>query len=191
MASQGEKVETFHRLHAEGCFVMPNPWDVGSAVALERMGFEALATTSAGHAWTLARRDNGVGRDEALEHLRRMVAAIRVPLNADFEGGFADDPKEVASNVTLAVATGIAGLSIEDSTGDADEPLHHSTSPSSGSGRRGRRSTRAARASSSPAAPRDSSSAAPTWRRRSGGCRHTPKRARTACTRRGSRPPRR
>jgi 2-methylisocitrate lyase-like PEP mutase family enzyme len=114
----------FHALHAEGCFVMPNPWDVGTAVALEGLGFKALATTSAGHAWTLGRPDNGVLRDEALEHLRQVAAAVEVPLNADFEGGFADEPEDVAANVKLAVATGIAGLSIEDSTGDADEPLY-------------------------------------------------------------------
>jgi 2-methylisocitrate lyase-like PEP mutase family enzyme len=124
MTSQEERVEAFHRLHAEGCFVMPNPWDVGSAVALEQMGFEALATTSAGHAWALARPDNGVVRDEALEHLRQVAGAVDVPVNADFERGFADDPEEVAANVTLAAATGIAGLSIEDSTGDGDEPLY-------------------------------------------------------------------
>jgi 2-methylisocitrate lyase-like PEP mutase family enzyme len=119
-----EKVEAFHRLHAGGCFVMPNPWDVGSAVALEGLGFKALATTSSGHAWTLARRDNDVTRDRMLEHLRDVSAAVEVPVNADFEGGFADDPEEVAANVKLAAATGIAGLSIEDSTGDADEPLY-------------------------------------------------------------------
>jgi 2-methylisocitrate lyase-like PEP mutase family enzyme len=119
-----QKVEAFRRLHESGCFVMPNPWDVGSAVALERMGFEALATTSAGHAWTLGRPDNGVLRDEALEHLRAVVGAVGVPVTADFEGGFADDPEDVAANVKLAAATGIAGLSIEDSTGDADEPLY-------------------------------------------------------------------
>ncbi|HEY3551415.1 MAG TPA: isocitrate lyase/phosphoenolpyruvate mutase family protein [Gaiellaceae bacterium] len=118
------QVETFHRLHAEGCFVIPNPWDVGTAVALEQMGFKALATTSAGHAWTLARTDNGVRRDEALEHLRQIAGAVGVPVNADFEGGFADDPEDVAANVKLAAATGIAGLSIEDSTGDDEEPLY-------------------------------------------------------------------
>jgi 2-methylisocitrate lyase-like PEP mutase family enzyme len=122
--SQAEEVETFHRLHAEGCFVMPNPWDAGTAVALEGMGFAALATTSAGHAWTLGRPDQGVLRDEALEHLRQIAGAVDVPVNADFEGGFADEPKEVAANVKLAAATGIAGLSIEDSTRDADEPLY-------------------------------------------------------------------
>jgi len=124
MTSQSEKVEAFHRLHAEGCFVMPNPWDAGSAVALERMGFEALATTSAGYAWTLGRPDNRLLRDEAVEHLRELAGAVELPLNADFEGGFADDPEDVAANVMLAVATGIAGLSIEDSTGDTDEPLY-------------------------------------------------------------------
>ena len=118
------QAEAFHRLHGAGCFVMPNPWDVGTAVALERMGFAALATTSAGHAWSLARTDNGVLRDEALGHLRQIAAAVDVPVNADFEGGFADDPEGVAENVKLATATGIAGLSIEDSTGDADEPLY-------------------------------------------------------------------
>jgi 2-methylisocitrate lyase-like PEP mutase family enzyme len=118
------RVEEFHRLHETGCFVMPNPWDVGSAVALERMGFKALATTSAGFAWTIGRPDNGIERDEALAHLREVAAAVEVPVNADFEGGFADDPDAVAANVKLAADTGIAGLSIEDSTGDAAEPLY-------------------------------------------------------------------
>ena len=116
--------DAFRQLHASGCFVMPNPWDVGSAVALEQMGFKALATTSAGFAWTLARPDNGVRRDETLEHLRQLAAAVHVPLNADFENGFADEPHGVGVNVKLAVATGIAGLSIEDSTGDPGQPLY-------------------------------------------------------------------
>jgi 2-methylisocitrate lyase-like PEP mutase family enzyme len=124
MTPQDERVETFHRLHVEGCFVMPNPWDIGTAVALERMEFKALATTSAGHAWSLARADNGVQRNEAVEHLRQIAGAVGVPVNADFEGGFADDPEEVATNVKLAAASGIAGLSIEDSTGDVGEPLY-------------------------------------------------------------------
>ena len=102
---------------------MPNPWDVGTAVTLEQMGFAALATTSAGHAWTLGRPDNGVRRDEALEHLRQIAGAVDVPVNADFEHGFSRDPDGVAVNVQLAAATGIAGLSIEDSTGDPGEPL--------------------------------------------------------------------
>jgi 2-methylisocitrate lyase-like PEP mutase family enzyme len=124
MTSQGDKVDAFRRLHDEGCFVMPNPWDVGSAIALEQMGFKALATTSAGHAWSLGRADNGVRRDEAVEHLHQIAGAVGVPVNADFEGGFADDPEEIAGNVKLAAATGIAGLSIEDSTRDPDEPLY-------------------------------------------------------------------
>ena len=114
----------FHRLHASGCFVMPNPWDAGSARALEQMGFKALATTSAGFAWTLGPRGQPVTLDQALEHLREIVAAVKVPVNADFEGGFAVDPQQVAANVKLAAATGIAGLSIEDSTGDEASPLY-------------------------------------------------------------------
>jgi 2-methylisocitrate lyase-like PEP mutase family enzyme len=124
MSQQEERVATFRRLHEAGCFVMPNPWDVGSAVALERMGFEALATTSAGNAWTLGVPDNGLLRDQTLAHLRQVADAVNVPVNADFEGGFADDPEEVAANVKLAAATGVAGLSIEDSTGNADDPLY-------------------------------------------------------------------
>jgi 2-methylisocitrate lyase-like PEP mutase family enzyme len=124
MTPRDERVEAFHRLHAAGCFVLPNPWDVGSAIALERMGFEALATTSAGFAWTVGRPDNGVQRDEALAHLRQVAGAVGVPVNADFENGFADDPHGVGVNVKLATATGVAGLSIEDSTGDAVEPLY-------------------------------------------------------------------
>jgi len=103
---------------------MPNPWDAGSARALEQLGFKALATTSAGLAWTLGRADNHVTLDETLEHLRIVADAVQVPVNADFEGGFAVDPQQVGLNVKLAAATGIAGLSIEDSTGDAVHPLH-------------------------------------------------------------------
>jgi 2-methylisocitrate lyase-like PEP mutase family enzyme len=124
VSPQDDRVEVFHRLHAGGCFVMPNPWDVGTAVALERMGFEALATTSAGHAWSLGRADNRLVLDQAPQHLRAIAAAVELPVNADFEGGFADDPGQVAANVKLAAATGIAGLSIEDSTGDAAAPLY-------------------------------------------------------------------
>src|SRR5256714_1662771 len=119
-----QKIETFRRLHESGCFVMPNPWDVGSAVLLEQMGFTALATTSAGFAWTLARPDNGVRRDDMLEHLRQIVAAVDVPVNADFENGYADDPYGVGVNVKLGAATGVAGLSIEASTGNRGEPLY-------------------------------------------------------------------
>ena len=117
------KIERFRELHQSGCFVIPNPYDIGSARLLEQLGFPALATTSAGFAWTRGRRDNGVTVDEVLLHLREVSAAINVPLNADFEGGFAVKPEAVAANVVRAAETGIAGLSIEDSTGDADVPL--------------------------------------------------------------------
>ena len=123
MDVQHERVTEFHRLHERGCFVMPNPWDAGSARALEAMGFPALATTSAGMAWTLGRPDNDVRLDEALTHLAAIAAAVRVPVNADFEGGYAVAPEDVAANVARATGTGIAGLSIEDSSGDPDEPL--------------------------------------------------------------------
>ena len=124
MTVPNDRVAAFRDLHAAGCFVMPNPWDAGSARALEQLGFPALATTSAGFAWTLGKADNQVTLDEALDHLRAVAAAVTVPVNADFEGGFAVEPGDVAANVTAAVATGIAGLSIEDSTGDAADPLH-------------------------------------------------------------------
>lgn len=124
MTALDDRARTFRSLHASGCFVMPNPWDAGSARALEQMGFKALATTSAGFAWTLGRADNQVRLDEALEHLRVIAATVNVPVNADFEGGFAVDPEQVAANVRLAAATGIAGLSIEDSTGNELHPLH-------------------------------------------------------------------
>jgi 2-methylisocitrate lyase-like PEP mutase family enzyme len=126
MASeQDDRVEAFRRLHDAGCFVMPNPWDAGTALVLEQLGFEALATTSAGYAWTTGRADSRqVPLEQALEHLRLVAGAVGVPVNADFEGGFADEPEQVAANVKLAAATGIAGLSIEDSTGNATEPLY-------------------------------------------------------------------
>ncbi len=124
MSSQDDRVEAFRRLHSSGCFVMPNPWDVGSARALEQLGFSALATTSAGFAWTLGRPDQHVTLEEMLEHLRAVVDAVGLPVNADFEGGFAVDPQQVHANVELAAHTGVAGLSIEDSTGDEAHPLH-------------------------------------------------------------------
>jgi methylisocitrate lyase len=123
MSVSNDPIAEFHRLHASGCFVMPNPWDVGSARALEQLGFKALATTSSGLAWTLGRADNNVTLAEALGHLRAVAAAVSVPVNADFEGGFAVDPAEVAENVRAAVDTGVAGLSIEDSSGDEADPL--------------------------------------------------------------------
>ncbi len=124
MSVLDDRVDAFRRLHTAGCFVMPNPWDAGSAIALEQLGFQALATTSAGFAWTVGRADNHLMLAQALEHLRIVADAVKLPVNADFEGGFADDPEEVAVNVKLAAETGIAGLSIEDSTGDAAEPLY-------------------------------------------------------------------
>ena len=124
MATHDDRVDAFRRLHAAGCFVMPNPWDAGSARALEQLGFEALATTSAGAAWTLGRADNQLRLDDALEHLRAVAGAVGLPVNADFEGGFAVDPETVARNVKLAIETGIAGLSIEDSSGAPADPLY-------------------------------------------------------------------
>ncbi len=125
MTVQDHRVSAFHRLHSSGCFVMPNPWDAGSARALEQMGFKALATTSAGFAWTLGHSDNGVTLDQMLGHLRIVADSVNVPVNADFEGGFSVDPDELYANVRLAAATGIAGLSIEDSTGDEGHPLYN------------------------------------------------------------------
>jgi len=119
-----ERIATFHELHSSGCFVMPNPWDAGSARALEQLGFPALATTSAGAAWTLGRADNQLTLEQALDHLRAVAGAVAVPVNADFENGFAVEPDQVAAHVKLAAATGIAGLSVEDSSGDADNPLY-------------------------------------------------------------------
>jgi 2-methylisocitrate lyase-like PEP mutase family enzyme len=113
----------FAALHQSGCFVIPNPWDAGSARFLQSLGFKALATTSAGFAWSHARPDNGITLDAALAHLHEMVAAVDVPINADFESGFALDAAGVAESVRLAAATGVAGLSIEDSTGNPEKPL--------------------------------------------------------------------
>jgi 2-methylisocitrate lyase-like PEP mutase family enzyme len=119
-----QKRAAFADLHREGCFVIPNPWDVGSALALQTMGFKALASTSSGMAWAMGRPDGGVARSTVLAHLHALAAATDIPVNADFEGGFADDPEGVADSVTLCVETGVAGLSIEDATGEADEPLY-------------------------------------------------------------------
>jgi 2-methylisocitrate lyase-like PEP mutase family enzyme len=123
MNGHREPYEVFRRLHESGCFVIPNPWDLGSARMLTQLGFSALATTSCGFAWTLGRRDNQVTLDQALGHFRQIAGGVEVPVNADFEGGFAIAPDQVAANVSAAVATGIAGISIEDSTGDGSRPL--------------------------------------------------------------------
>jgi len=123
-ATAADQRAAFRRLHESGCFVIPNPWDVGSAIALQSLGFKALASTSAGLAWSMGRSDNKVGLDMVLSHLTSLAGAVDLPLNADFENGFADDPAGVAANVTLAVETGVAGLSVEDSTGDPAAPLY-------------------------------------------------------------------
>ncbi|MEO8619688.1 MAG: isocitrate lyase/phosphoenolpyruvate mutase family protein [bacterium] len=117
------RIDVFRHLHEAGCFVMPNPWDLGSARLLAQLGFPALATTSSGFAWSVGRRDNHVSLEETLAHLRAVSECVSVPINADFEGGFATTPDGVAVNVAAAARTGVAGLSIEDSTGDAANPL--------------------------------------------------------------------
>jgi 2-methylisocitrate lyase-like PEP mutase family enzyme len=121
--SIADKRRAFHRLHQQGCFVIPNPWDVGSARYLQSLGFKALATTSSGFAWSHGHRDGGMSRDRVLDHLTEMVEATDLPINADFEHGFAPDAVGVAESVRLAVETGVAGLSIEDSTGQTVKPL--------------------------------------------------------------------
>lgn len=119
-------IEQYRKLHESGCFVLPNPWDVGSAVYLETLGFKALATTSAGFAFSRGLPDSvtAVSRDLMLEHVRDIARATRLPVNADFQTGYADDPEGVAANVALCAATGVAGLSIEDATGDDASPLY-------------------------------------------------------------------
>ncbi len=114
MTTTAEKRAAFHALHQSGCFTIPNPWDVGSAKYLQSMGFKALASTSAGFAWSIGKADAKVTRDDVLEHLKTLCDATDLPVNADFENGYADSPEEVAANVRLAAATGVAGLSIED-----------------------------------------------------------------------------
>jgi 2-methylisocitrate lyase-like PEP mutase family enzyme len=124
MPTVAEKRATFRDLHKSGCFVIPNPWDVSSARWLQGMGFKALASTSAGFAWSACLPDNAVTREMVLTHLRELVENTEVPINADFEGGFAHDPAGVAESVALAVDTGVAGLSIEDSKRDKENPVY-------------------------------------------------------------------
>jgi 2-methylisocitrate lyase-like PEP mutase family enzyme len=119
-----EKRRAFFELHRGGCFVIPNPWDVGSARYLQSLGFKALATTSSGFAWSQGRPDGGISREMALAHLRQVVEATDVPVSADFQNGFGREARDVGQSVRLAVETGIAGLSIEDSTGDDSRPLY-------------------------------------------------------------------
>jgi 2-methylisocitrate lyase-like PEP mutase family enzyme len=121
--SVGDKRRTFRQMHESGCFLIPNPWDLGSARYLQSLGFRALATTSSGFAWSQGRADGQVPREHVLEHLRQIVEATDVPINADFESGFGRDAAAVGDSVRLALATGVAGLSIEDSTGAAAQPL--------------------------------------------------------------------
>jgi methylisocitrate lyase len=118
------KIDAFRRLHESGCFVIPNPWDRGSAIYLASLGFKALASTSAGLAWSLGKPDNSITLDDVLVHLRAISGAVDIPVNADFEDGFAREPEGVAASVSRAVQTGICGLSIEDSTRSEAEPLY-------------------------------------------------------------------
>ena len=122
--SVADKRKTFHKLHEAGCFVIPNPWNVGSARYLQGLGFKALATTSSGHAHSEGYADGAQSLDDVLAHYRELAAATDIPLNADFENAFADDPEGVATNVTRCVATGVAGLSVEDSPNSATTPLY-------------------------------------------------------------------
>src|SRR3979411_1644396 len=121
-----DKRATSKKMHESGCFILPNPFDVGSARALQHLGFKALASTSAGFAWTIGKADNRVTLDDVCDHLAALCGAVDLPVNADFEGGFANEPEKVGANVARAVKTGLAGLSIEDSTGDAAKPLFES-----------------------------------------------------------------
>jgi 2-methylisocitrate lyase-like PEP mutase family enzyme len=122
--SIADKRKTFRKLHESGCFVIPNPWNVGSARYLQGLGFKALATTSSGHAHAQGYADGAQSRDEVLAHFAELAAATDVPLNADFEDGLANDLAGLAENVTRCVATGVAGLSIEDSPNDGATPLY-------------------------------------------------------------------
>lgn len=124
MPTPAEKRATFRRLHEDGCFVIPNPWDVGSARMLQALGFLAIASTSSGMAWSSGRIDNEVPLEDALAHLAVLAEAVDVPLNADFENGYADAPADVAVNVSRALVAGVAGLSIEDMSHAPGKPLY-------------------------------------------------------------------
>src|SRR5262245_46197507 len=121
--TSADKRATFKKMHEGGCFILPNPFDVGSAIALAHLGFKAIASTSAGFAWSIGKADNRVTVGDVCDHLAALCAAVDLPVNADFEGGFAVEPDKVGVNVARGVKTGVAGLSIEDSTGDAAKPL--------------------------------------------------------------------
>jgi 2-methylisocitrate lyase-like PEP mutase family enzyme len=124
--AQRSAIDSFRKLHSSGCFVVPNPWDPGTALLLQHLGFEALATTSAGFAFTRGLPDEvrAIPLETMLAHIRDIVAATPLPVNADFQSGYADEPEGVAANVALCIATGVAGLSIEDGTGDSASPLY-------------------------------------------------------------------
>jgi 2-methylisocitrate lyase-like PEP mutase family enzyme len=124
VASVVERRQTFRALHQSGCFALPNPWDIGSAKYLQHLGFKAIATTSAGFAFSRGLADGAVGRDMMLAHIREIVEATDLPVNADFENGYTDKPNEVAKNIQLCIETGVAGLSIEDNSGRKDRPLY-------------------------------------------------------------------
>ena len=123
-AAQLPAVADFRALHEAGCFVLPNPWDVGTAVYLQHLGFKALATTSAGFAFSRGKPDGGVLLDEMLSHISEIVAATSLPVNADFLNGFADEPEDISTNVTLCIECGVAGLSIEDNSQNSAAPLY-------------------------------------------------------------------
>src|SRR5256714_14438208 len=123
-STQTSLAAKFRSLHESGCFVLPNPWDVGTAIYLERLGFKALATTSAGFAFSRSKPDGGVPRDDMLAHIGEIVKATALPVNADFHAGYADEPEDVAANVRLCVETGLGGLAIEDRTGRREWPLY-------------------------------------------------------------------
>src|ERR1700749_671078 len=122
--SAADKRVNFHKLHESGCFVLPNPFDAGTARALQHLGFKAIASTSAGFAWSIGKADNRVTVEDVLAHLKALCGAVDLPVNADFEGGFVHEAEKVGVNVARAAKTGVAGLSIEDSTGDAAQPLY-------------------------------------------------------------------
>lgn len=123
-STQKSVAANFRSLHESGCFVLPNPWDIGTAIYLEHLGFKALATTSAGFAFSRSKPDGGVPLDEMLVHIQEIVEATSLPVNADFQAGYADEPQNIAANVQFCVETGVAGLSVEDSTGRSDRPLY-------------------------------------------------------------------
>jgi len=123
-STQTSLAAKFRSLHESGCFVLPNSWDVGTAIYLEHLGFKALATTSAGFAFSRGKPDGGIPRNAMLSHIREIAKATALPVNADFHAGYADEPENVAANVRLCIETRVAGLSIEDSTGRSDRPLY-------------------------------------------------------------------